>query len=469
MKDISIIHSMVRFLGSILILSMIGCAETKEAPETVLFAGEIVNPTNTQVILFKGSEKIDSAQLDQNNRFSFTLPTVENGLYHFNHAPEAQYVYLEKGDSLLVRLNTIYFDESLVFSGSNEILNNFLLELFLAEEEEEAEMHREYYELEPSDFEDKVNSLMNDKLVRLESIKKETDISEAGYDLLKANIYYTYNRFNEIYPFQHKRKTTEENFHELPSDFYDYREEINYNDESLTYLRPYYDFLKSHFGNLSYMTCMKGCSADDVEASKQLHFNRHKLKLIDSLVANKELRDNLFRNVAFDYLLKKHDAPENIEVFIKEFKTVSKNNMHIEEIENLYQRIVDLQPTHPIPNLPVVSMDNTEMTLQEIAKNKKVMFYFWSDSNKKQYQEIFKRVAEIQNNKPDYTLVGINIRTNFEDWVGIVKSSPLDPKTQFHTNDYKQLTETLVIYPMNKSIITDNAVIVDGFANIYNN
>ena len=469
MIDISILHYMVRFLGSILILSLIGCAETKKDSDTVLFAGEIVNPTNTQVILFKGSEKIDSAQLDQNNRFSFKLPTVENGLYHFNHAPEAQYVYLEKGDSLLVRLNTIYFDESLVFSGSNEILNNFLLELFLAEEEEDADMHTEYYELEPSDFEDKVGSLMNGKLKRLESIKKETDISEAGYNLLKQNIYYTYNRFKEIYPFQHKRKTTEENFHELPSGFYDYREQINYNDESLTYLRPYYDFLKSHFGNISYMTCMKGCSADNIEESKQLHFNKHKLNLIDSLVANKELRDNLFRNVAFDYLLKKHDAPENIEIFIKEFKTVSKNNMHIEEIENLYQKIVNLQPSNPIPNLPVVSIDNTNLTLQDIAKDKKVIFYFWSDNNKKQYQDIFKRVADLQKRKPDHTLIGINIKTEFEDWAGIVKTSNLDPKTQYHTNDFKELTETLVIYPMNKSIITDDAVIVDGFANIYNN
>ncbi len=469
MVNISILHYMVRFLGSILILFIIGCTETKKESDTVLFAGEIVNPTNTQVILFKGSEKIDSAQLDQNNRFSFKLPTVENGLYHFNHAPEAQYVYLEKGDSLLVRLNTIYFDESLVFSGSNEILNNFLLELFLSEEEEDADMHTEYYELEPSDFEDKVGSLMKGKIKRLESIKKETDISEDGYNLLRENIYYTYNRFKEIYPFQHKRKTTEENFHELPSGFYDYREQINYNDESLTYLRPYYDFLKSHFGNISYMTCMKGCSADKIEESKQLHFNKHKLNLIDSLVANKELRDNLFRNVAFDYLLKKHDAPENIEIFIKEFKTVSKNNMHIEEIENLYQKIVNLQPSNPIPNLPVVSIENTNLTLQEIAKDKKVIFYFWSDNNKKQYQDIFKRVADLQKRKPDHTLIGINIKTEFEDWAGIVKSSQLDPNTQYHTNDYKELTETLVIYPMNKSIITDNAVIVDGFANIYNN
>ena len=149
---------MTRILLSTLIVLFVGCAPSKKDSDsqTILFAGEIVNPTSNQVILFKGREKIDSAQLDEKNRFKFTLSSIENGLYNFNHTPEFQYVYLEKGDSLMVRLNTIYFDESLVFSGSNEELNNFLLELFLSAEEEDSAMYTEYYELEPADFIQKI-------------------------------------------------------------------------------------------------------------------------------------------------------------------------------------------------------------------------------------------------------------------------------------------------------------------------
>jgi len=109
---------MTRILLSTLIVLIVGCSTAKKDSDTVLFAGEIVNPTSTQVILMKGRQKIDSAQLDEKNRFKFDLPTIENGLYHFNLSPEYQYVYLEKGDSLMVRLNTSYFDESLVFSGN---------------------------------------------------------------------------------------------------------------------------------------------------------------------------------------------------------------------------------------------------------------------------------------------------------------------------------------------------------------
>lgn len=460
---------MTRLLLSTFIVILVGCSTAKKESEAVLFAGEVVNPTSTQVILMKGNEKIDSAQIDSKNRFKFNLPSIENGLYHFNLSPEYQYVYLEKGDSLMVRLNTIYFDESLVFSGSNEETNNFLLELFLAAEEEDSAMYSDYYELEPNDFIEKIESLRNEKVMRLKELKAETSMSENGFELLIGSIDYTYNRYKEIYPFQHKRKTTEENLHDLPKDFYSYRKDLDFNNEHLTYLRPYYDFMKAHFGNLSYMSCLHDCINRNSESSKQLHFNKHKLHLIDSLVVNRDLRDNLFRNVAFDYLLKKKDAPENTEIFLNEFKKVSKNNMHIEEIENLYQGIANLQPSKMIPNLNVISFENESITLTEIAKNKKVLFYFWSGTNKKQYQDIFKRIAELKEKRPDYELIGINIKTDFNDWKGIIKTLGVDSTSQYQSNNFKELTEKLVLYPMNKAIITDNAVIVDGFSNIYYN
>jgi hypothetical protein len=460
---------MTRILLSIFIVLIVGCSTAKKDSDTVLFAGEIVNPTSSQVILMKGRQKIDSAQLDEKNRFKFDLPSIENGLYHFNLSPEYQYVYLEKGDSLMVRLNTSYFDESLVFSGSNEEINNFLIELFLASEEEDSAMYAEYYELEPNDFLNKIKSLRNDKFNRLNELKLETTMSVGGYELLKGSIDYTYNRYKEIYPFQHKRKTAEENLHDLPKNFYSYRSELSYDNQNFTYLRPYYDFMKAHIGNLSYMSCMNDCKDGNLGFGKQLHFNTHKLHLIDSLVVDKELRDNLFRNVAFDYLLKRKDAPENTEIFLKEFKNVSKNNMHIEEIENLYQGISNLQPSKMIPNLTVVSFDNENKTLNEIAKDKKILFYFWTGSNKKQYHEIFKRVAELKEKKPDYELIGINIKTDNNDWKVILKTLQVDTSLQYQSNNFKELTEKLVLYPMNKAIITNNGIIVDGFSNIYYN
>ena len=459
---------MKRFLLLVIILFAVSCTTT-EKKDYVLFAGEIVNPSSDYVVLLKGTKVIDSARLDGANRFTFKLNSVEDGLYHFNHAPEFQYVYLEKGDSLLVRLNTLYFDESLVFSGSSEEINNFLLELFLTDEEEEQTVRKEYYNLESDEFTNKINQLRSDKLKTLSTIKEESKLSEKAFSIAKASVDYTYYRYMEMYPFEHKRKLKEHGLYELHDTFYDYRKNINYNDKDLSYLRPYYDFMKSHLGNLSYMNCKHGCKDKTADTKNHLHFNSHKLHVIDSLVVEKELRDNLFRNVAIDYLLKEHDSPGNNKKFLDDFVTVSGNNMHIKEIEGLYEGIRNIQPNSPIPSIAVLSVNDEPITLTEIGKSKKTVFYFWTGINKTHYQNIFKRVNELSKSKPELDFVGINFQTNKSNWKRIVENSGLDMGKQFRSENFEEATQKLVIYPMNKCIITDDTLIVNAFSNIYAN
>lgn len=459
---------MNRYLPVILLLLFISCDTKEKKTDAVFFSGEIVNPSNEYVVLYKGRTVIDSAKLDGTNRFSFKLGSIENGLYHFNHEPELQYIYLEKGDSLLVRLNTVAFDESMVFSGTNESINNFLLELFLANEEEEQTMYQKYYDLEPEDFKNQIETLKKEKIDILDGLRLDSNLSKGAYGIAEASIDYTYYRYMEIYPFEHRRKSHENTLHNLPKGFYSYRKNVNYNDDHLTYLRPYYDFMKSHFGNISYMTCANKCGIDGKIVSNQLHFNEHKLHVIDSLVLEKELRDNLFRNVAFNYLLKEHDAPKNNEVFIEKFQKVSQNNVHIKEIENLYIGIQNIQPKNKMPDVLVASYDGKKISLIDIGKDKKVVFYFWSGTNKKHYENIFKRIAELKKEKSDTDYIGINIKTKEENWKGIIQNFDLDISTQYRSENFEELTEKLVIYPMNKCIITDNTIIVDAFSNIYN-
>ncbi|MGS0523976.1 hypothetical protein ACU8V7_01045 [Zobellia nedashkovskayae] len=174
------------------------------------FSGEIVNPTSDYIVLLKGDVVIDSAELDDDNRFSFTLDSITEGLYHFNHDPELQYVYLEKGDSLVVRLNTSDFDESLVFSGDGEELNNFLLEVFLAHEDEASSV-RSMYRLNPVDFERNIDSLKRLKLDVLDDIVTDGKLSKKELKIASASVDYNYNTYKEEYPFKHKRLTGEKN------------------------------------------------------------------------------------------------------------------------------------------------------------------------------------------------------------------------------------------------------------------
>jgi hypothetical protein len=444
---------------------LVGCSKADKNPKNIFFAGEIVNPTSTHIVLFNGDKVIDSALLDDQNRFSFTLDSLQQGLYHFSHAPEFQYVYLEQGDSLMIRLNTADFDESLVFSGKGEEINNFLLELFLANEEE-APLIDSYFVMEAKQFAHKVDSLKQAKHDLLAELYTDGSVTDKERSIAKASIDYNYNTFKEIYPFKHKKLTHNGMMEALPEDFYDYRNSIDFGNHDFTYLRPYYSFMLNHIQNLSYMDCSIDCANEGKGIKNQLHFNEHKMHLIDSLITEKELKDNLFRYVAFDYLLHVHDSGENISAFINTFHELSKNNRHIDEIDNLFNGIENIQPSKSIPDIYVSKVNGDSISLREISKNGKTVFYFWSGSEKKHFDNISERVAALSAAKPDYRFIGINIRTSEGLWKNMLEISNLDQESQFRAVNFESLTNALIINKLNKCVITDKGQIVDAFSDI---
>lgn len=455
---------MVRFLLCLLLIT-IGCGPKEKNPRSVYFAGEIVNPTSDYVVLYKDDIPIDSAKLDENNRFTFKLDSIEEGLHNFKHAPEYQYVYLKNGDSLVVRLNTTDFDESLVFAGAGQAVNNFLLEMFLSSEEEES-LISSYYRLEPAHFSRKIDSLRQNKINLLQEVTADSEITRDGRDVAQASIDYNYYIYKEMYPFYHKKVLGLRAVPELSPDFYDYRASLDLNNKQLTYFRPYYKFINYHLGNLTYMQCMDNCESHD-HRDTYLHSNMHKLGLIDSLITEKELRDIVFRHVAMDYLLRVQDNEANNRKFIETFHKLSGNNRHINEIDKLYKAVMDIQPNKTLPDLVLQSADGEQVSLREIAKDKNVVFYFWTATQRGHFENTIRRIQKLSESEKDYTFVGISFNTDESRWKGLIESKGLDKGTQYRAENFEDLTNSLIVYPMNKAVITKDSLIVDAFANLY--
>ncbi|UII75631.1 transaldolase [Flagellimonas sp. HMM57] len=457
---------MIRFLLYLSFLSILSCSQKSKDTSSVYFGGEIVNPTSDFIVLYRNNDIVDSVALDEGNRFSFNLQGIEEGLYHFDHSPERQYLFIEEGDSIVVRLNTLEFDESLVFSGKGSEINNFLLEIFLAHEKEEPLIYR-YYKLDPIAFNEKIDSLRLQKIKYLEELATDNELSEKVLAMGKASIDYNSFIHKEKYPFYHKKKTGEETIHDLNGAFYDYRKDIDLNSKDLAYFRPYFDFMKYHFGNLAYMSCLKDCGTHSKSISKHLHHNKHKLKLVDSLVKETDLRDILLRNIAMDYLLKEHSSSKESKIFLDKFQSLSSNHMHKEEIADLYDGIQNLQPNSILPNLDITDIDSNSVYLKDVSKKKKTVFYFWTASQKRHFRNVTRHVSRLKKKHPEYNFVGINLRTNHSLWVNLVKENNLDPKNQFHGADFKEIQTAMMIDGLNKCIIAKDTLIVDAFANLY--
>ncbi|HFS67210.1 MAG TPA: hypothetical protein ENK67_03265, partial [Flavobacteriia bacterium] len=127
----------------------IGC--NKKKVSTAYFTGQIVNPKEKQLHLYKKNKEIKNVVLNNEHNFHIKLDSVKGDLYTFKHGNELQYIYLSPNDSLVMRLNTWDFDESLIFSGKGAIKNNFLMHLFLENEKQE-KLFYSYSTLNEEDF-----------------------------------------------------------------------------------------------------------------------------------------------------------------------------------------------------------------------------------------------------------------------------------------------------------------------------
>ncbi len=456
----------------LLVFTLIGvfsCGEKKEEDTTVYFTGEIVNPTSDYVVLFRNDIVVDSAKLDEDSRFSFRLTAIQEGLHHFDHDPQQQYIYFEKGDSVVIRLNAspAYFDESLVFSGDNEEVNNLMIEMFLTYEDEEPLVYS-YYPLSPEEFSAKIDSLRHQKLDELEQLLATTELSEKALEIARAAIDYNSYLYKEKYPFYHKKKTGETTIDKLDSGFYQHRETVDLNNSELTFFKPYYDFLKHHFGNLSYTLCNQYCGMEEFSTSQQqLHLNKHKLALIDSLVTEPKLRDNLFRNVAMDYLLKVHEANKECDLFINKFEALSTSAAHKEEIKHLYKGIQNLQPQRELPDLVLEDADGNPVSLKEIAKGANTIFYFWTSDQKRHFRNVTKRISKLKKRYPKHQFTGISLQTGRLEWLALLDENGVSTEDQYRSTDFKETQNALIVDGLNKCIISEDTLIVDAFANVF--
>ncbi|NJM79653.1 MAG: hypothetical protein HC854_08650 [Flavobacterium sp.] len=113
-------------LTIIALTSLTSCNKAFEPDSFVAyFGGEIINPQDNYVLFLKDDTVIDTIFLDKNNRFLHKFDSLSPGLYTFKHNPEYQYIYFDKNDSLMIRLNSFDFDNSLTFCGRGDEKNNF--------------------------------------------------------------------------------------------------------------------------------------------------------------------------------------------------------------------------------------------------------------------------------------------------------------------------------------------------------
>ncbi len=441
-----------------LFVSVLSCKnQESQSPKTTWISGQIVNPVLDYIVFAQGDLIMDTVKLDSNNFFLYKSEDIKPGLYSFKHS-ESQVFYIEPGDSLLMHVNTIDFDESLAYSGTGAAQNNLLMDFFLSNEIDNRNLYK-WYSLPPQEFEAKTDSLKAVKVALYNDFLENHEVDEKFRQIAKATInYYNYSK-KELYIAAHMRRNQD-----IPKSFLAYREKIDFDKNGMRFYYPYYRFLNRYFDNV---VTSKYKDIPSVNRSSY-DYNYKKLKLIDSLVTNDSLKNSLLRYNTRQFLLSAQDAEEEKRV-VAEFLRLSTDKKHQEEMKALMEASVNLSSGQPLPNVIVVSANNEAKNLESIVKSPTV-FYFWSQQSVAQFRNIHNRAKELKSKFPEYDFIGINTDTHFKKWLATLKKTGFKPATEFQLENVADAERKLLLNSMSKVIVVDrNGVILNGNTNMFNN
>lgn len=454
------------FLG---LLNFIGCKNSPLNTTTdTYFGGEIVNPKSDTVILY-GLDGVsnDTLYIDENNRFLQKFTDIEAGVYTFRHGGEIQFIILEPKDSIMIRLNTYDFDESLVFNGKGAHKNNYLIKTFLSNEKK-AQNLVSYSQKDPETFEAFITKRHNNELKEFEKFKENKSISSFANTVIKANIDYHNYADKEIYPFAYFGENKMVHIKDLPEDFYAFRNNINYNASELGDIFAYNRFLFFHFDNLGLTDYYSKNEYHSKFNRHQLAYNKAKLNLVDSLVKNERIKNSLLKYKTREFISNCNNKKE-IDDIMAVYLSKTTNEDDIKYMNGLVASLDNLMPGKGLPDLEVITVNQKEYKISELV-DRPTLIYFWSSNIKKHYKNSHYRVKELKQKFPDIKFMSININdTPDKYWKETINNYKFDLNNEYRFKNPKDALETLAVNYLYKVIIVDKeANIIHPNVNIFN-
>ena len=439
------------FICSFALMAMtFGCDMSTGNEESCAFVGgEIINPKNNNVILYNtDGEVIDSLSLDVNNRFIYKIENLEAGLYSFTHGGEYQLILLEPNDSVMFRLNTYDFDESLVFTGNGARKNNYLIESYLA-------------------FNEFIEERRNRELSKFHNFLQDKEESELFRSIIEANINYNSYADKEIYPFAYFGNNKLIHIKDLPEDFYAFRDEIDYNAHNLSHLYSYNRFLFSHIDNVAAHQYYEKNPYHSAFDRHTMPYNKSKLDLIDSVISNETIKNSLLKYKTRDYVSHNHTEAEADEM-LNYFLSKTTNEEDKKSLKELVSSLKLLRQGNQIPNLAIISYDNTEHYLDSIIERPTII-YFWSSNSKMLYRNSHYKVKSLKYDFPDVDFISIDLNINDDiSWKKIINDYDFPKENEYRFKYPTVARKVLAVNYANKAIIVnENAMILHPNVNIY--
>lgn len=443
-------------------LLLISCKNDLTASDTAAyFGGEVENPTSRFILFCKDGNIIDTIPLKKDNTFLKKIDSLPEGLYSFKNEPEYQYVYFDKNDSIMVHIDSNNFDESIVFCGRGGEKNNFLIEMFLKNEKDKNELF-DAFNLNINAFNIKIDAIYGNNLKFYDAKKEEINWSAAFDKFADALVNLPYYSKKEIYPTLHKLRTGEDTFEGLPKNYYNYRNNINLNNENLIYFSPYTSYINMMLTNRATLKYHNHLS--EVDAALRTAVN--KLNSANTLIINKKVKNTVVNNIAFQYLLEDQNMVHVID-FLSVYKKISTDKSKKNEITNLGNSIQLLTAGKVLPSITLADSKGVKVSSSDLI-NSKTVFFFWTENLKSHFDGAHKKAVELQKKYPDFKFISINLDVNPNKWKTIISDNLYATIKEYHCENFDELKSKWAITKVHRTLIVNkNKTIKNGFSNMF--
>ncbi|MCF6348127.1 MAG: hypothetical protein L3J20_07500 [Flavobacteriaceae bacterium] len=440
----------MKYLYLLFSITLFLSCKGREESSITYFGGQIINPKSDQVFLYKGEQLLDSVKLTSNHKFLFIIDSLALGLYTFIHGPELQYLYLEPTDSLLIRLNTWDFDESLVFSGKGAERNNFLINLFLENEKEDKLFYNFYY-LNDSLFSLKIDSVLQRKKILYNQFKEESPENSRLFEkLANVAIGYPLYKKKEAYPYRHKKVTKSKKYPHISPTFYKFRKNIDINDEELINFYPYHDYVKTYLYHLAYEKQV----LDDYKGTMDVNFMKATLENLKiDIVKNNFLHQGIWYTL-LDERVSKSEKDKAQRLFFDHCS----DEKSVAEIALLIKAAEKLPKGQKLPKVSIYNFNDINLSLNSIIKDKNTVLYTWP-TDLRQIENLAKRVNYLEKRYSSYLFIGLNSKNSEYRWKKHIKSKKLNADNQYRVDcgiDWLDVNFTRAILVDKNGIVQNN-------------
>ncbi len=362
-------------------------------------------------------------------------------------------MYLEPKDSLLIRLNTWNFDETLVFSGRGAEKNNLLIDSFLQSEQDE-KLFYAHYNLPSSEFLMKVDST---EKIRLETynnfVTNNPNQSELYKNILKIALTYPLYTKLENYPMAHSAKMNDRKQQKINPNFYKHRDLISLNKDTLMFFYPYREYLVSNLYNKA-NNISHDISSDD--------FTNSLLKTISLELKNENSRNSMLRQTIISHFIRKSSCEINKNTF-STFLNLSSSVKDKKLVELLINDINKIKKGSFLSDFSVTDFNQTKRSLKSLTKNKNTVLYFWNpDYLSNEY--IGSRITYLSKKYPSLHFIGVKIIGSKID-----KIRRLDIKNQFYLENDSEANMFLTSKIPRTILINSKGSVTNGFASLSSN